>query len=92
MLSFAGFKGIREFNETLKSYPRFEIPVDIQERLRAIFVDHQLGSDAAPEELRISAGFIDGIAEDLVLKCPFRIPANNQPLEFEIYAMSVDNE
>jgi hypothetical protein len=92
ILSQTGFESVEEFNALLSTYPRGELPEDLQARLKAIFQEPTYAADDVPEELTISDGVVTSLEEPLVLRSPFRLATGHEPLGIGIYAMSIEDE
>lgn len=92
ILSKTGFRDVKEFNTVLSTYPRGELPEDLQARLKAIFQEPTYTAEDVPEALTISDGFVTTLEEPLVLPSPFRLAEGHEPLVIEIYAMSIEEE
>ena len=92
ILSKTGFGNVEEFNTLLSTYPRGELPEDLQARLKAIFQEPNYTAEDVPEELTISDGVVTTLEEPLVLRSPFRLAEGNEPLAIGIYAMSIEEE
>jgi hypothetical protein len=73
ILSKTGFESAEEFNALLSTYPRGELPEDLQARLKAIFQEPTYSADDVPEELTISDEVVTSLEEPLVLRSPFRL-------------------
>lgn len=92
ILSKVGFGSIEEFNALLSTYPRGELPEELQTRLKAIFQAATYADEDVPEDLTISDGVVTSLKEPLVLRFPFRLAEDHEPLEIGIYAMSIADE
>ena len=76
----------------MSTYPRGELPEDLQARLKAIFQEPNYTAEDVPEELTISDGVVTTLEEPLVLRSPFRPAEGHEPLAIGIYAMSIEEE
>lgn len=92
LLSAAGFKSAEEFNAVLGSYPRGELPEDLQVRLKAIFRVPAYTAEDVPDKLTISEGNVTTLEKPLVLQSPFRLAEGHEPLQIGIYAMSIEDD
>ncbi len=92
ILSRVGFGSVEEFNALLSTYPRGALPEDLQARLKAIFQAPIYTNEDVPKDLTISDGVVTTLEEPLVLRFPFRLAEDHEPLEIDIYAMSIEAE
>ena len=92
ILSKTGFGNVEELNTLVSTYPRGELPEDLQARLKAIFQEPTYTAEDVPEELTISDGVVTTLEEPLVLRSPFRLAEGHEPLAIGIYAMSIEDE
>ena len=92
ILSISGFEDVGEFNNSLSSCARGELPDDLQLRLKDIFSDPIYEIEDVPDYFVIGSGVVSSLQESLQLQSPFRLAQGNEPLEVEIYAMHIERE
>ena len=92
MLDMMSFNSIEEFNKILSSFPRGEIPLSIQSKIKNLFHKHIYTENDLINEIIISDGCVESLKESIILENPFKIAENIIQPEIEIYAMNIREE
>ena len=92
ILSHTGFESIKAFNDELNSHERGNLPDELQARLKSIFEQTMYSEEEIPEQLNISDGIIASLEESIDLEFPFKLAHDHEPLEVDLYAMSIEDE
>ena len=82
ILEKVGFKSAKELNDELNKYERGEIPVEIQTRLKKLFLGH--GDKPTPD---IPEKFY---VNEVSIKNPFTLAEEPSPFEVQIYSMNIE--
>jgi hypothetical protein len=77
------FKSIDDFNNEMNKHNRGELPEELQDKLRCIFLGHDEIIEAIPSDFF----YVDGAGE---LPSPLMIIQNPEPCKIEIYAISIE--
>jgi hypothetical protein len=83
ILEISKFKSIDDFNNEMNKHNRGELPEELQDKLRCIF----LGHDEIIEAISSDSFYVDGAGE---LPSPLMIIQNPEPCKIEIYAISIE--
>ena len=92
MLDLMSFNSIEEFNKILSSFPKGEIPLSIQSKIKNLFHKHIYTENNLIKEIIIRDGCVESLKESIILENPFKIAENIIQPEIEIYAMNIEDE
>lgn len=74
------------------SHDRGGLPEELQSRLKSIFRQPTYNADDIPDCLRIGDGVVSSLQVPIYLKSPFRLAQEREPLEIDVYSMSIVDE